>query len=124
MPITEFIRKLNPPPPPDVIHAAGKLSYRNFLTVCLVVNKPELFDDNWIYVHDPDVNVGRIQNFKNWSPYMVPDPSMTSLGLEYFCNEGDEVWCMPDRIIELGKREIEKIGLAKAGMSLMGCFPG
>jgi protoporphyrinogen oxidase len=115
MPVTEFIRKLNPPPPSEVIDAASKLSYRDFLTVCLVVNNPDLFADNWIYVHDPEVHVGRIQNFKNWSPYMVPDPAMTSLGLEYFCNEGDEVWCMPDQdLIELGKREIEKIGLAKA----------
>ena len=113
MPVSDFIKKLNPPPPPEVVEAASSLNYREFLTVCLIVNKKQLFDDNWIYIHDPNVTVGRIQNFKNWSPYMVPDPSNTSLGLEYFCNEGDEIWCMPDEdLVELGKREIQQIGLA------------
>ena len=113
MPITEFIKKLNPSPPPAVLQAAEKIHYRDFLTVCLVVNKPELFPDNWIYIHDPDVKVGRIQNFKNWSPEMVPDPAKTSLGLEYFCTEGDELWNMADaELIELGKREVDRVGLA------------
>ena len=110
---TEFIKKLNPSPPPAVLQAAEKIHYRDFLTVCLVVNKPELFPDNWIYIHDPDVKVGRIQNFKNWSPEMVPDPAKTSLGLEYFCTEGDELWNMADaELIELGKREVDRVGLA------------
>ena len=92
--------------------AAEQLKYRDFLTVCLIVNQSDLFPDNWIYVHDPSVKVGRIQNFKNWSPDMVPDTSKSSLGLEYFCSEGDEVWNMPDAdLIELGKREVERIGL-------------
>jgi hypothetical protein len=81
----------------------------------LIVNKPELFPDNWIYVHSPEVKVGRIQNFKNWSADMVPDRSKTSLGLEYFCTEGDDLWNMPDAdLIELGKSELQRIGLAKA----------
>jgi protoporphyrinogen oxidase len=114
MPVTEFIRKLTPPPPAEVLEAANHLSYRDFLTVCLIVNQPHLFNDNWIYVHDPDVQVGRIQNFKNWSPDMVPDSTKTSLGLEYFCNEGDELWNAPDEeLIELGKRELDRIGLAR-----------
>ncbi|MEJ2601422.1 MAG: NAD(P)/FAD-dependent oxidoreductase, partial [Anaerolineales bacterium] len=114
MPVTEFIQKLNPPPPAEVLEASYKLSYRDFLTVCLIVNKPHLFDDNWIYVHDPDVKVGRIQNFKNWSPDMVPDSTKTSLGLEYFCNEGDELWNAPDEeLVEMGKKELERIGLAR-----------
>jgi protoporphyrinogen oxidase len=113
MPVTEFIKKLNPPPPQAVLEAAEKLHYRDFLTVCLIVDKPDLFPDNWIYIHDPEVKVGRIQNFKNWSPDMVPDSTKTSLGLEYFCSEGDEVWTMPDaELIELGKREVDHIGLA------------
>jgi protoporphyrinogen oxidase len=113
MPLTEFIKKLDPPPPPVVVEAARQLKYRDFLTVCLIVNKPNLFPDNWIYVHDPAVKISRIQNFKNWSPDMVADSTKTSLGLEYFCNEGDGLWTMPDAdLIELGKRELERIGLA------------
>jgi len=122
MPVTEFIRKLDPPPPAQVLQAAARLTYRDFLTVCLVVNQHNLFPDNWIYVHDPGVKVGRIQNFKNWSPEMVPDPSKTSLGLEYFSTEGDELWRMADyELIELGKREIERIGLAQASDVEDGC---
>ena len=113
MPITEFIKKLDPAPPREVLEAAEKLKYRDFLTVCLIVNKPNLFPDNWIYIHDPEVKLGRIQNFKNWSPDMVPDVGKTSLGLEYFCTEGDELWKMSDaELIELGKQELERIGLA------------
>jgi protoporphyrinogen oxidase len=113
MPIAELVLRLDPPPPPAVLQAAARLKYRDFLTVCLVVNRAELFPDTWIYVHDPTVQVGRIQNFKSWSPEMVPDRSKTSLGLEYFCNEGDELWTLPDaELIELGKQEISQIGLA------------
>jgi protoporphyrinogen oxidase len=122
MPVTEFIKKLDPPPPAAVLEAAAKLHYRDFLTVCLVVNKPDLFPDNWIYIHDPEVKVGRIQNFKNWSPDMVPDRTKSSLGLEYFCSEGDAVWTMPDaELIELGKRELESLGLVAAGDVDDGC---
>ena len=114
MPITEFIKKLNPPPPPEILAAANKLTHRDFLTVCLIINREELFTDNWIYIHEPDVRVGRIQNFKNWSPDMAPDLSTTSLGLEYFCNQGDEFWNLTDAdLIELGKRELDQIGLAR-----------
>lgn len=114
MPITQFLQWLKPLPPPEILYAADQLSYRDFLTVCLIINQQQLFPDNWIYVHDPDVNVGRIQNYKNWSPDMVPTSKKTSLGLEYFCNEGDEIWTMADEdLIELGKREIAKIGLAR-----------
>ncbi len=115
MPVTQLLKWLDPPPPPDVLAAANQLSYRDFLTVCLIINKPDVFPDNWIYIHDPSVQVGRIQNFKNWSADMVPDQTTTSLGLEYFCNEGDEIWTMPDEaLIALGKREIAKIGLVNA----------
>lgn len=114
MPIPAFINGLNPPAPDHVVEAANKLKFRDFLTVCLIINKPDLFPDNWIYIHYPEVKVGRIQNFKNWSPDMVPDHAKTSLGLEYFCNQGDELWNMPDEeLIELGSREIEMIKLAK-----------
>jgi protoporphyrinogen oxidase len=122
MPVTEFIKKLDPAPPAEVLQAAEKLKYRDFLTVCLIVNKGELFPDNWIYVHDPDVKLGRIQNFKNWSPHMVPDAAKSSLGLEYFCTEGDELWKLSDaELIELGKRELQRIGLASPGDIEDGC---
>ncbi len=112
MPLAELVRKLDPPPPPHVLSAAGGLSYRDFLTVVLIVRQPDLFPDNWIYIHSPEVRVGRIQNFKNWSPGMVPDPSMSSLGLEYFCNEGDDVWTMTDEaLLALGRKEMAEIGL-------------
>ncbi len=80
------------------------------------MRKADLFPDNWIYIHDPSVQVGRIQNFGNWSPAMVPDAGHSSLGLEYFCNEGDTLWTMPDAdLIALARRELQSIGLARPG---------
>jgi protoporphyrinogen oxidase len=115
MPLAELVQKLDPAPPPEVLKAASMLKYRDFLTVALVVNKADLFPDNWIYIHDPSVKVGRIQNFKNWSPYMVPDPSKTCIGLEYFCFEGDGLWNTPDdALVELGKNEMQALGLVQA----------
>jgi protoporphyrinogen oxidase len=94
--------------------AADSLNYRDFVTVALIVDKEDLFPDNWIYIHDPRVKVGRIQNFKNWSPDMLPDLSKTCLGLEYFCFEGDGLWTMSDPdLIELAKTELETLGLAR-----------
>jgi protoporphyrinogen oxidase len=96
-----------------VLAAANALKYRDFLTIVLVIDRPDMFPDNWIYVHAPEVKMGRIQNFKNWSPYMVPDQSKTCLGLEYFVNEGDELWSSPDdKLVQLGYEELTKIGLA------------
>ena len=113
MPIREVLQKFKPQVPREVLDAANDLKYRDFLTVALIIKKPMLFPDTWIYIHDPDVKVGRIQNFKNWSPFMVPDPNQTCLGMEYFCDEGDELWNMTDdELIELGKRELETLGLA------------
>jgi len=115
MPMRELVAKMDPPPPADVRNAAEMLGYRDFLTVSLVINKADLFSDNWIYIHDPDVKVGRIQNFKNWSPHMVPDPTKTCLGLEYFCFEGDGLWNSPDEeLVELAARELAILGLADA----------
>src|SRR5262249_44721204 len=93
-----------------------------FLTVCLVVDRAQVFLDNWIYVHDAGVRVARIQNFKNWSAEMVPDPRTTSLGLEYFCHEGDDLWGLPDtELVALASREVEAIGLARASEVRDGC---
>ena len=113
--IREFIESFEPAPPENVIAAARKLKYRDFLTVALMVRGESLFPDNWIYIHEPGVKLGRLQNFKNWSPEMVPDPAMTGLGLEYFCSEGDELWSLTDaELVELGKREIVELGFTTA----------
>ena len=99
--------------PPAVRAAAVRLSYRDFVLVALVVDQPTLFPDNWIYVHSPDVAVGRIQNFKNWSAAMVPDPGVTVLGMEYFCTRGDRIWNQrDDELIALATRELQSLGLA------------
>ncbi len=112
MPIQELVRKMDPPPPDEILHAADRLGYRDFLTVSLIVNKPDLFQDNWIYIHDSAVKVGRIQNFKNWSPQMVPDPNKTCLGLEYFCFEGDGLWTSSDEdLVKLATKELGLLGL-------------
>ena len=111
-PLTELIAKLDPSPPPEILSSVKHISYRDFLTVALILDKPNLFPDNWIYIHSPEVQVGRIQNFSNWSPYMVPDHNTSCLGLEYFCTEGDSLWTMSEAdLIALGKRELEQIGL-------------
>lgn len=122
MPIRELIQKLDPAPPPDVLAAADDFNYRDFLTVALIVRRPELFPDNWIYIHEPGVKVGRIQNFKNWSPEMVPDASTTCLGLEYFCFEGDGLWNLSDaELVELGRKELASLGLARLEEIVDGC---
>lgn len=121
-PLRELGMSLTPKMPENVLKAAGSLKYRDFLTVALIVKDREQFSDNWIYIHDPNVQVGRIQNFKSWSPEMVPDPNLCCYGLEYFCFEGDGLWSSPDeKLIELAKKEIEKIGLAKADDVVDGC---
>lgn len=115
MPITHLVRALDPAPPEPVRAAAAALSYRDFLIVAIVLDREHVFPDNWIYVHSPEVQVGRIQNFKSWSPAMVPDPSKTCLGMEYFCNRGDALWEMDDAdLIRLAAEELERIGLGHA----------
>jgi protoporphyrinogen oxidase len=113
MPLPNLVALLEPKPPENVLAAARKLMYRAFLIVGLIVAKKALFPDQWIYVHSPDVRVGRIQNFKNWSAAMVPDPDKTSIGMEYFCNEGDTLWNLPDdELIDLAAQELSHLGLA------------
>ena len=115
MPMSRLLMAMDPPPPDDVLAAAKDLRYRDFLTVALVVPDDGIFPDNWIYIHSPEVVVGRIQNFGSWSPYLVKE-GRTCLGLEYFVNEGDETWSTPDdELVALAKKELEQLGLAKAG---------
>jgi protoporphyrinogen oxidase len=122
MPLSELIQKIYPAPPAEIIAAAGKLKYRDFLTVSLIIEDPELFMDNWIYIHESDVQVARIQNYKNWSESMVKDLSRSTLGLEYFCCEGDELWSMADAdLIKLASHELQVIGLASADKVIDGC---
>ncbi|MGQ0733985.1 MAG: NAD(P)/FAD-dependent oxidoreductase [Acidobacteriota bacterium] len=112
MPLRHLIRSLGDQAPSEVRDAAQRLKYRDFLTVALMVDQPDVFQDNWIYIHDPAVKVGRIQNFKNWSPEMVPDQSKTCLGLEYFCTAGDDIWSKSEQeLIELATAELGTIGL-------------
>ena len=113
--LRDVVALADPPPPARVREAAAGLRYRDFLTVALVVRGEDLFPDNWIYVHDPGVCVGRIQNFRAWSPAMVPDEDMTCVGLEYFCFEGDELWGASDgELVARATRELDAIGLAPA----------
>ena len=122
LPIRSLIQAMDPVAPLAVIRAANSLRYRDFLTVVLIVDRPEVFPDNWIYIHEPAVKVGRIQNFKNWSPDLVPDPSRTSLGLEYFCFEGDDLWSRCDAdLIALGRNEIAALGLVRGEEVSDGC---
>ncbi len=114
LPLRTLAGIAEPSAPAPVLEAAAGLRYRDFITVALVIDGADPFPDNWIYVHDPEVAVGRIQNFRAWSPDLVPDPDRTCLGLEYFCFEGDALWSAPDEdLIERAGRELEAIGLAR-----------
>ena len=115
IPIRELVAKLDPPAPEKVRQAANSLGYRDFISIALMIDRADVFPDNWIYIHDPAVHVGRIQNFKNWSPDMVPDAAKTCLGLEYFCFEGDGLWTMPDaELVGLAKKELAQLGICSA----------
>jgi protoporphyrinogen oxidase len=114
MPISALLEAMDPPVPSEVIKAAEALRYRDFMTVALVVPEAYGFPDTWIYIHDPDVEVGRIQNFSSWSPYLVKD-GRTCLGLEFFVQEGDEMWTKSDAdLVEQGKRELQHLNLVDA----------
>jgi protoporphyrinogen oxidase len=113
MPITTLVESLVPAPPSWVLHAARAMRYRSFLIVVLILDKNELFPDQWIYIHDPALKVGRIQNYKNWSQAMLPGPETTSLGMEYFCDEGDGLWnASLSEHIERAAGELDRLGLA------------
>ena len=112
IPIRQLIDRLDPPAPEAVQKAANSLAYRDFISVALMIDRADVFPDNWIYIHDPSVRVGRIQNFKNWSPDMVPDQAKTCLGLEYFCFEGDGMWTSDDAtLIHLATKELAQLGI-------------
>jgi protoporphyrinogen oxidase len=115
LPLRTTVGIADPEPPIDVRDAARGLRYRDFLTVALVIEGEDLFPDNWIYIHQPGVKVLRIQNFRSWSEWMVPNDTDASIGMEYFCFEGDELWSMADDdLVAMATREIQQLGLAKA----------
>ena len=121
-PMRELVCGLSPQVSERTRRAAENLKYRDFVTVMLILKDRQMFDDNWIYIHDPSVKVGRVQNFRSWSPEMVPDHDKVCYGLEYFCFEHDGLWDSSNSdLIELAQRELIKIGLAKEGDLVDGC---
>ncbi len=122
MPLSRLVRLLQPKAPDDVLQAATGLLYRDFIIVVLIIDQKTTFPDQWLYIHSPEVSVGRIQNFKNWSADMVPDDNTTSLGMEYFCNRQDPLWRMADReLVHLAAVELEKLGISNHCALLDGC---
>jgi protoporphyrinogen oxidase len=120
--LREVVGALQPQPSARLQHAASALAYRDFLTVAVILRDRQRFADNWIYVHDDAVKVGRIQNFKSWSPEMIPDPSLTCYGLEYFCFEGDGLWTSDDAALtERAISELERLGLAERADVIDSC---
>jgi protoporphyrinogen oxidase len=118
-PMRELAGRIHPLP--ATLPEAMDLKYRDFLTVALKIRSPDLFPDNWIYIHDSKVMVGRIQNFRSWSPEMVPDAGVACVGLEYFCFEGDGLWAMSDDdLIALATREMAILGLVSADQVIGG----
>jgi protoporphyrinogen oxidase len=112
-PMRELAARIHPLP--ATLPEASDLKYRDFLTVALMIRSEDLFPDNWIYIHDSKVKVGRVQNFRSWSPEMVPDPSLACVGLEYFCFEGDGLWsASDDELVALATKELAILGLTKA----------
>ena len=122
MPMRQLVAQIQPPLPEAAVAAAQSLRYRDFLTVGLILREQDRVADNWIYIHDPGVKVGRVQNYKSWSPEMVPDPSYCCYGLEYFCFEGDQLWSAPDaELLALAKKEIEQVNLGLEADVVDGC---
>jgi len=124
-PVQEIMRAFDVPPPKNVLEVSDGLVYRDFITVGLLLGSLRIHDetpqgkqlirDNWIYIQEPDVQLGRLQVFNNWSPFMVADAANVWLGLEYFCNEKDEIWNLPDdQMVALATKELSKIGIIDA----------
>jgi protoporphyrinogen oxidase len=121
LPLRTLAGIVRPCGPPDVREAAAGLRYRDFVTVALVLDGEDPFPDNWIYVHDPDVEVGRIQNFRAWSPDLIPEPSRSCVGLEYFCFQGDELWSSTDGdLVTRAAGELDRLGLAERSRVVAG----
>ncbi|HXC48472.1 MAG TPA: NAD(P)/FAD-dependent oxidoreductase [Candidatus Sulfotelmatobacter sp.] len=122
MPMRQLVGQIEPRLPEAAVRSGNSLRYRDFLTIALILRDRHRFTDNWIYIHDPNVKMGRVQNYKSWSPEMVPDPNYCCYGLEYFCFEGDGLWTMRDAdLIALGAKELQQVGLGSAADLMDGC---
>ena len=120
MPLAHLPKTIKPAPDNNVLQSGKNLKFRDFLSVALVIDEKDAFPDNWIYIHDPGVKVGRVQNYGSWSPYLVKE-GKTCLGLEYFVNIGDELWSMEDeKLIDLAIKELEQLSLIKKNSTLEG----
>ena len=120
MPLAHLPKTINPVPEKTVLESGKNLKFRDFLSVALVIDEKDAFPDNWIYIHEPGVKVGRVQNYGSWSPYLVKE-GKTCLGLEYFVNIGDELWSMEDdKLIDLAINELKKLSLIKTSSTLEG----
>ena len=120
MPLAHLPKTIKPIPDNNVLKSGQNLKFRDFLSVALVIDEKDAFPDNWIYIHDPGVKVGRVQNYGSWSPYLVKE-GKTCLGLEYFVNIGDELWSMEDeKLIKLAIKELEQLSLIKTNSTLEG----
>ena len=112
MPLRHFIPCIDPSLPADLVEKALRLRYRDFLIVALIVDDLELFPDNWIYIHDPSVRAGRLQNYGNWSPELVMDGKHSLLGVEYFCSSTDDLWKNSDaELVKIATSEMDQLGL-------------
>jgi protoporphyrinogen oxidase len=121
-PLSDAVRALLPAPAGPVQEAASGLRYRALLLVVLIARDPGIFDDTWIYVQDAELRVGRVQNYKAWSPEMVPDPENIALGCEYFCTEGDENWHKSDEaLVARASAELDRMGLLPKGNIVDSC---
>jgi protoporphyrinogen oxidase len=121
-PLPAMIAAIDKPLPADALEAAASLGYRDFLQVALILRPGQTFPDQWIYIHDPALQVGRIQNFQNWSPELVDGSGKMCYGMEYFCFQGDSLWSLSDQeLIKLATEELIALGLAKPGDVVDGC---
>jgi protoporphyrinogen oxidase len=121
-PLTGVVAGIQPPLPPSVLAAAASLRYRDFILVALILRPQQFFPDQWLYIHDPDLLVGRIQNFANWSPDLVPNPELACYGMEYFCSSSDHFWALSDQeLIQLATNELHALNLAQPKDVSDGC---
>ncbi|MFM1800359.1 MAG: hypothetical protein RLZZ117_2637 [Cyanobacteriota bacterium] len=121
-PLRSVIAAIEPSLPSTILEAAASLNYRDFILVALILRPRKSFPDQWLYIHDAGLLVGRIQNFGNWSPELIPDPEFACYGMEYFCSTRDRLWKLPEEeLIQLATKELQALQLARQGDVVDGC---